>query len=312
MNFLKCLLVLNLLKYSESWSLNNCVRGVFKIVSSAQGVKWPNVKKTHPLKSFDECKYYDKTVEFPEYYLKDFHAYDGGNLNPVAAKELHAANDAIFFHHFKDKSGKETSEIIRSDFTKNTLEYSRRYAGKRAYVYDFQAKPPTFVLDLGCGVGVSTGYLQNSLPDSFVLGMDLSPFFLNETEGFGRMYFMHRDIAKTSIMDHSVDLISISYVLHELPLNETLKILRECHRILRPGGVLAVLDMDPKIKASSRILQIIFDITEPFLSEYIEFCRSRVTYLESCGFKGVHFSETMPKTTMFFCQKSSTWDEYNI
>ena len=286
MKFLKWFVILNI-QLTTPFSTNNLVRSVFKTISSAQGVKWP--KDSHPLSYLDECRHYDKTVEFPEYYLKDFHAYDGGNMNPVAAKELQAANEAIYMHHYKNKSGKEAGEYIRREFNKKTIEYSDNDI--------------TFVLDFGCGSGISTSFLKQILPNSFILGLDLSPYFLQEAEEPDKIYFMHRDIGNTRIMSDSVDLVSISYVLHELPLRETLKVLKESFRILKPGGVLAVLDMKPDVRSSSRLLKIIFDITEPYLEDYKGFCMYKNYYLKNSGFRDIYRNDNIRKTSMFFCRK---------
>lgn len=299
---LKWFLILNMFQCSNSFS-NNFVRSVFKVISSSQGVSWPNTKKTHPLKCLDECKYYDKTVEFPEYYLKDFHVYDGGNLNPVAAKELQSANEAIFMHHYKNKSGKEAGEYIRREFNKKTMQYIRKYSGKSRHVYDHQSMMSTFVVDLGCGNGVSTSFVGKILPQSFILGLDLSPYFLQETDDRDKIYYMHRDISDTRLMSNSVDLVSISYVLHELPLRETLNTLKEALRVLKPGGVLAVLDMSPNVRSSSRILKIIFDRTEPYLKHYKGFCMYKDHYLKHSGFRDIYRNDKMPKTSMFICRK---------
>ena len=43
----------------------------------------------------------------------------------------------------------------------------------------------------------------------------------------------------------SQDLVTASYLTHELPAIVTHEFLRDAHRVLRPGGVLAMVDGDP-------------------------------------------------------------------
>ena len=185
--------------------------------------------------------------------------------------------------------------MVRSTFTRKTLEFS-----KLSELSELQ------VVDAGCGVGISTSYLKSSLPASFIVGLDLSPFYLNEVDEeveSGRTFFMHRNIEATNIVEDSVDIVSISYVLHELPLSATIRCLTEAFRILRPGGTLGVLDMTPGVKASSFLLQKIFDRTEPYLDDYIVFSDARSDILSLIGFEEVVVDESLPKTFLFFCSK---------
>lgn len=48
------------------------------------------------------------------------------------------------------------------------------------------------------------------------------------------------DVARLDYDDGSVDLIYASHVLEHFPRDETLKVLREWHRVLRPEGLLRV------------------------------------------------------------------------
>ena len=177
---LKWFLMLMFTKNSKSFSVNNIVRGVFRGMSLSQGVEWPDIKSSHPLKTMDESRYYDKTVEFPEYYLKDFHAYDGGNLNPMAAKEIFSASESIFMHHYKNKSGKQTENIVRLEFNSFIIEYLTK----------FSKNDNNFVVDFGCGSGTSTSFVKRAFTkESCVLGLDLSPYFLQETEDFLNVFF---------------------------------------------------------------------------------------------------------------------------
>lgn len=284
---LRCLALFAILNPSFGFT-NNIIRGIFKQLTSMEGVKWP--ERTHPLRHMNESKHYDKSVVFPEYYLKNFHAYDGGNLNPLAAKEAAAASEAIYSHHYENKSGKETSELIRGEFNKDTMKYWKNHVNNRN---------PSFIVDVGCGIGISTSFIRKASPESFILGIDLSPFFLHETEDVGKAYFMHRDIGDTRIMSNSVDIVSISYVLHELPVEEIQVVLKETNRILKKGGILAILDIN--ISSSSEILKFVFDKTEPYMNEYMLFSKIKETFLKGTGFSDIIVRDTMPKTTIVLC-----------
>ncbi len=56
---------------------------------------------------------------------------------------------------------------------------------------------------------------------------------------------MHASAECLPLEDHCLDLFAGSYLLHELPAAATFDLLREAHRVLRPGGVVAVIDGDP-------------------------------------------------------------------
>ena len=52
-------------------------------------------------------------------------------------------------------------------------------------------------------------------------------------------------------MHDSADLVTIAFVFHELPPDTILDTIAAAYRSLRPGGVLAVLDLDaPTLKES--------------------------------------------------------------
>ena len=53
--------------------------------------------------------------------------------------------------------------------------------------------------------------------------------------------FRHAAAESTGMADASVDLVSCSLVLHELPQVATSALLQETFRVLRPGGLLAIM-----------------------------------------------------------------------
>lgn len=270
----------NSFKFPSIQSLQNkALNTVFKKITWESD--WPT---TFPPKN-KVFKYLDPSTVTPSYYNVDFHCYDNGNLNYEAAQESKAANRAVFDHHYKELTGDEASRFIRTEYVANTMY------GKKSNI----------IVDFGCGIGISTQNLRDSFPDDLILGLDLSPHFLNETSGINAL-FSHRDIAHTHLPDNFVDIVSISYVLHELPYSDSIHVLREAFRILKPGGILTVLDMHSP-KASSPMMKFIFDRTEPYLIEYKEFILNKDSELKSIGFFDIESCFDYPKTIMFSAKK---------
>ncbi|MDI5973542.1 methyltransferase domain-containing protein [Streptomyces sp. SL13] len=102
------------------------------------------------------------------------------------------------------------------------------------------------VLDAGCGNGAVTAAIRDELPGTRVVGLDTHPGLLDRARargaaGRGAELFLG-DIGDTPFADATFDLVLSRYVFQHLP--EPVAVARELLRILRPGGYLAVVDVD--------------------------------------------------------------------
>lgn len=171
------------------------------------------------------------------------------------------------------------------------------------------------ILDLCCGVGMSTRALQAAFPRAEqVIGVDTSPEMIsmakviNVQDGIIAPFVASIKLAlkwldgnlqnQYSSMQHksmkikqaaslkmaasirhtsfatgnaehtpfessSFDLITIMYGFHEIPKKGRDTILREAHRLLCKGGVLALIDISPDYQPSPQMLA-----GEPYILEY--------------------------------------------
>jgi ubiquinone/menaquinone biosynthesis C-methylase UbiE len=157
------------------------------------------------------------------------------------------------------------------------------------------------VLDLCCGVGISTRALRNAFPEAkTVMGIDTSsemvemakfltrhlsfvkPLFgqlsVDVSVGYTVLKEQGKKIKKaaneaaefvkanaedTKFPDQSFDLVTVMYAFHEAPKLGREKILKEARRLLQPGGTLAVIDISTDYKPSSTMLK-----GEPYVLEY--------------------------------------------
>lgn len=109
---------------------------------------------------------------------------------------------------------------------------------------------PKAIVDLGCTAGRNTVPYVDMYPDAEVYGVDVSAPLLRfghaQCEAEGRkVHFVQADAQKLPFEDDSIDLITSSFFFHELPVKVTEAVLAECHRVLRPGGVLLMFELPP-------------------------------------------------------------------
>ncbi len=102
---------------------------------------------------------------------------------------------------------------------------------------DFAPTHGARVLDLATGVGAMAGWLLAKFPSIQLTGVDLS---VNQLHWSRRNHptipVARANGAALPFGDRSFDFVHCSWLLEHVPAPVAVKILREVHRVLRPGG----------------------------------------------------------------------------
>lgn len=213
----------------------------------------------------------NENLTYPDYFLVPFHAYDEGNLSWQAAYEAPSATYAMALRVWpkEEISWQTAQERLRGNF----LEILGQYT----------PTPVRDALDLGCSVGISTLALHRYFSERQdtpvrTIGLDLSPYMLS----VAKVQDNNQEIAQwihslgeaTGLPDNSLDVVTLQFLLHELPREAAKAIFQEVLRILRPGGCLGIVDNNP----GSRVIQnlppalfVLMKSTEPWSDDYYTF-----------------------------------------
>lgn len=217
------------------------------------------------------------SVTYPDYYQVPFHAYDEGNLCWQAAFEAEPATYAMGLRVWpkEDLEAQEAHERLRSSF--------------HAVLDQEITQPVTDILDIGCSVGVSTRALHRhyqhrhqhdpqAQPQPRTIGLDLSPYMLTVAQHLDQSgeisQWIHAQAENTGLPDAAFDLITLQFVIHELPRFASREIFQECLRLLRPGGCFALVDNNPKSPVIQNLPPVLFTLmksTEPWSDDYYTF-----------------------------------------
>lgn len=106
---------------------------------------------------------------------------------------------------------------------------------------------PTSVVDLGCGFGKSAWAIKRHLPDAHVTGVDLAATLVakahRQASALGLdIDWRQADARRTGLPSESVDQVTSTMLLHELPPFAIAEVVGEAARLLRPGGAMHMLD----------------------------------------------------------------------
>jgi demethylmenaquinone methyltransferase/2-methoxy-6-polyprenyl-1,4-benzoquinol methylase len=99
----------------------------------------------------------------------------------------------------------------------------------------------TKVLDLCCGSGQATKFLVRSSQD--VTGLDVSPVSLQRAQrNVPQAKYVEALAEEMPFPDAQFDLVHTSVAMHEMKPSILRQILKEVYRVLKPGGVFALVD----------------------------------------------------------------------
>jgi ubiquinone/menaquinone biosynthesis C-methylase UbiE len=224
-----------------------------------------------------------KTI-YPDYYLTSFHAYSEGNMGWEPAMEVEVAAYSVHAKIFAE-TGKTGDRQLRQSYHQILQENI--------------LNAPQEIVDIGCSVGMSTVAMQSVYPQAQITGVDLSPYFLtvaNYRYGVENIKWVHAAAEQTDLPAASYDLVSLFLICHELPQTASLEIFQEARRLLKPGGHIAIMDMNPASEIYSQMPPYILTLlksTEPYLDQY--FSLDIDLALQTTGFESIKLIANSPR-----------------
>lgn len=277
-------------------------RGWFIERAIQRGIDWDALSAKHDQTRLEVAlTALESNMSTPAYFLRPFHGYEDGNMCWTAARELEASTLSMSTGYWPLRTPCQSQYALRDGFV-HFITYDGGVDDMRAYV------------DFGASVGVSTRMTRDALQTrginiNSVTAVDLSPYFIAagvQTED--DVEFLYANIESTPLQTSRTDLVTVCFVFHEMPREATRKAIREAHRILRPGGTLAILDLDPirlqKLFTEDKWRKFAFEITEPHIAEYYNI--DITSELRSAGFEGVRDSPNDPVNRAWVGRKPKT------
>ena len=219
--------------------------------------------------------------DVPDYYRRNFHFQSDGYFSEESAERYDQQVDLLF-------AG--TSDAMRRLLV---FPLARALKGSRGKGLK--------ILELGCGTGSSTFFMAQLFPQAEITAVDLSAHYLKHARGrlqnFLNVNFLRADIARLPFQDQQFDVVFSSFVFHELPEKVREEVLQEARRLLKPGGLISIIDSVQKgdSKAFDEVLEDFpKNFHEPFYKNYS--LRPMGQMLKKAGF-------TMKDETLGFASK---------
>lgn len=181
----------------------------------------------------------DPALQTPAYHTAvDIHCQPGGYHTEYTEDDVAqgAIYDRAVYLYAMGQMGENNADM--GDSTINWL---------RTHYPDFA---PEKILDMGCAVGHSTLPYASSFPQAEVHAIDVAAPMLRYAHARASamnlpVHFSQQNAESTNYPDNSFDLVVSHILLHETSSAAIKKIIAECHRVLKPGGLMLHVETPP-------------------------------------------------------------------
>jgi ubiquinone/menaquinone biosynthesis C-methylase UbiE len=186
----------------------------------------PTVEARRRADANDEIFRATEAGQYPRYYLQNFHYQTDGYLSRKSAK--------LYDHQVEVLFGGAAAAMRRQALVplrRLLIERGARHAR---------------LIDIACGTGRFLREIKTNYPRLPVTALDLSPYYLDEARGslapWSDVSFIEASAAAVPSADASFDAVMSCYLFHELPAKERRAVAREMGRIVKPGGLVILVD----------------------------------------------------------------------
>ncbi len=186
----------------------------------------PEIHRRRENSAHDEVLSEETRGKRPRYYLQNFHYQSGGWMTEDSASRYDTQVEVLF---------------------NGTANATRRQALPQLHeAFAGRDQRKLRLLDVGCGTGRFLDFLKQAWPRLPALGLDLSePYIKHARRHLKRWSRLNLTVANAEslpVPDESQDAVTSIFLFHELPPKVRRIVLRECARVLKPGGRLVLVD----------------------------------------------------------------------
>jgi ubiquinone/menaquinone biosynthesis C-methylase UbiE len=223
----------------------------------------------------------------PRYYLQNFHFQSGGWLTDESAERY------------------DTQVEVLLNGTANAM---RRQALPQLHeLFAGRDQRQLRLLDIGCGTGRFLDFVKQAWPRLKIVGLDMSDAYVRHARRHlrrrPRTSFVIGKAEAIPLADASQDAVTSIFLFHELPPKVRRNALRECARVLKPGGRLILQDSlqrDDRPDYEGLLQLFPQSYHEPFYASYTK--EDFAALASECGF--VHV-----RSVMAFVSKVMVFDK---
>jgi ubiquinone/menaquinone biosynthesis C-methylase UbiE len=186
----------------------------------------PKIHRRRERRAYNEVLSKETRGKRPSYYLQNFHFQSGGWMTDDSAERYDTQVEVLL---------NGAANAIRRQALPQLHE---AFAGRD------QRKLQ--LLDIGCGTGRFLDFVKQTWPRLQTIGLDVSEAYLKHAQRhlkrWTRTGFVVGKAEAIPLPDNSQDAVTNIFLFHELPPKVRRITIRECARVLKPGGRLVILD----------------------------------------------------------------------
>jgi ubiquinone/menaquinone biosynthesis C-methylase UbiE len=197
-----------------------------------------------------------QSARYPSYFRRNFHWQTDGYFSRRSAQLYDPGVEFLFLG---------TADVMRRQIIPHITRFVRD-----------RGDGPARVLDVACGTGRMLRQLSIAQPALSFYGMDLSPYYVQEARELlsdvTDLSLVVENAESMPFVNDHFDVITSLFLLHELPKDARRKVIAEMYRVLRPGGMVAVMD-SAQLSDSPELAGVLdrfaVDFHEPYYKGYL-------------------------------------------